>query len=83
MKRRAGEREKELKVPSVCFLLPAAPRSVPVASPLSVARGVVRGRAPRGSGSSSARGLRGRREVHCEEEGAPAPGSVPRSQSRG
>lgn len=82
--RGAGERAEGT------FCLLPAPRSpeerVCPWPALSAARGAVRGRAPGAPVAPvlepRARGLRGRREVHCEKEGAPAPGSA-RWRSRG
>lgn len=95
MKRRAGEREKELKVPSLCFLLPFGPKER-AHGELSFPRLLrdlwgCKGQgepacapaAPAPEREPRVRGLRGRREVYCEREAAQAPRCLPRSGSRG
>ena len=93
MKRRAGEREKELKVSSLCFLLPFSPQERAHGEP-SYSR-LLRGlwgcqgqsepaRAPAAPVlEPRVRGIRGRREVYGEGEAAQAPSYLPPLGSRG
>lgn len=95
MKRRAGEREKELKVPSLCFLLRFSPeeRARGEPSSLRLLRGSwgCKGQSEPAHAPAAlvlereprASGLRGRREVYCEREVAQAPSYLSGLHSRG
>lgn len=81
MKRRAGEREKKLKVPSFFFLLPLSPeeraRAEPSLPRCCKARGAA-GASRAGAAGDPREGPRSRRQVNCAGEVTPAPDSLPR-----